>query len=100
MSRHDGDARESDDYGHEQVPAPAADVVPSTPPPSPAENVAASVGNHAFGQLLGRTPGDGIMPGGLVHPDVASTIATTNGSGHTLDPSTRERLAPARRRLR
>ncbi len=68
---------------------------PVEPAPSPAETVASQVGNRAFGQLIGRTPGDAIMPGGVVHPDVASTIATTNGSGHTLDPGARERLAPA-----
>jgi len=94
MSRHDGDGRDWSDDEREQVPASQAVPEPASPGPSPAESVASSVGNRAFGQLIGRAPGDGIMPGGVVHPDVASTIATTNGSGHTLDPDARERLAP------
>jgi Domain of unknown function (DUF4157) len=94
MSRHDGDGRDRIDDTPEQLAAPQPLVELATPPPSPAENVASSVGNRAFGQLIGRAPGDGIMPGGVVHPDVASTIATSNGSGHTLDPAARERLAP------
>lgn len=94
MSRHDGDSpdRIADEHTRPQKPDPQAEQ--ATAPPSPAENVAATVGNRAFGQLIGRTPGDGILPGGTVHPDVASTIATANGSGHTLDPEARERLAP------
>ena len=91
MSGHDGDSRDWIEGEREQEPA--AQPV-SEPAPSPAENVAATVGNRAFGQLVGRTQGDGIMPGGVVHPDVASTIATSNGSGHTLDPAAGERLTP------
>jgi hypothetical protein len=94
MSRHDGDGRDWSDDEREQLPASQAVPEPAAPAPSPAESVASSVGNRAFGQLIGRAPGDGIMPGGVVHPDVASTIATSNGSGHTLDPAARERLAP------
>lgn len=94
MSGHDGESRDWIGDEREQLPTfqPAAE--PAAPAPSPAESVASSVGNRAFGQLVGRTPGDGIMPGGVVHPDVASTIATSNGSGHTLDPDARERLSP------
>jgi hypothetical protein len=90
----DGDLRDRAEAEREQLPAPEADPKLATPPPSPAESVASSVGNRAFGQLIGRAPGDGIMPDGVVHPDVASTIAMTNGSGHTLDPASRERLEP------
>lgn len=70
---------------------------PPAPEPvehGPAASIAASVGNRAFGQLVGRTPGDGIAAGGTVHPDVQSAIATSNGSGHTLDTAARDRLAP------
>ena len=91
MSQQDRDRLDSHEGGYERLPEaqPAA-----TSPTSSAETVASTVGNRAFGQLVGRTPGDGILPGGVVHPDIASTIATTNGSGHTLDPASRERLAP------
>jgi hypothetical protein len=91
---HDSDGRDRIEDARERLPAPEP-VAETTPAPaSSAEQVAASVGNRAFGQLIGRAPGDGILPDGVVHPDVAATIATTNGSGHTLDPSSRERLAP------
>jgi hypothetical protein len=92
MSAHDG--RDWTEDEHERIHAPEPVAEPAQAPPSPAENVAASVGNSAFGRLIGRMPGDAIMPGGVVHPDVASTIATANGSGHTLDVGTRERMSP------
>jgi hypothetical protein len=91
---HDSDSRDRLEDRREQLPAPEPVVEPAPEPVSSAEHVATNVGNRAFGQLIGRVPGDGIMPDGVVHPDVASTIATTNGSGHTLDPAARERLAP------
>jgi hypothetical protein len=94
MSRQDGDVRDQAEAGREQLPAPEPVVESAPEPVSSAQQVASNVGNRAFGQLIGRVPGDGIMPDGVVHPDVASTIATTNGSGHTLDPAARERLAP------
>jgi uncharacterized protein DUF4157 len=94
MSQQDRDRLEPLEDGHERPPETQAAVEPAASPTSSAETVASAVGNQAFGQLVGRTPGDGIMAGGVVHPDVAATIATTNGSGHTLDPDTRERLAP------
>jgi hypothetical protein len=94
MSRNDGDGRDRTEDEREHLPAPEAGPEPATPAPAPAQAVASSVGNRAFGQLIGRAPGDGILPGGVVHPDVAATIATSNGSGHTLDPGARERLAP------
>jgi len=91
MSRHDDERHDLIEAEREQLAEPTAEPAA---PASPALSVASNVGNRAFGQLIGRTPGDGIMPGGVVHPDVASTIATTNGSGHTLEADTRERLAP------
>ncbi len=96
MSRHNGDDREwAEDEREQQRTAPEPVAEPIKTQASPAEALASKVGNRAFGQLIGRTPGDGIMPGGVVHPDIASTIATNNGSGHTLEPRTREKLAPA-----
>src|ERR1044072_4124057 len=95
MSRHDGDGRDWTEEERERQPAPEPATEPAPPQASPAEALASKVGNRAFGQLIGRAPGDGIMPGGVVHPDIASTIATTNGSGHTLEPRTRDRLGPS-----
>jgi hypothetical protein len=94
VSRHNGDDRDLKDDPRERLVAQQPVAEAPAWSPSPAESTASTVGNRAFGQLIGRAPGDGIMPGGVVHPDIASTIATTNGSGHTLDPAARERLSP------
>ena len=59
----------------------------------PAERVAASVGNQAFGALARE--GAGILPDGRAHPDVEATIAQSRGSGGSLDAGTRERMGPA-----
>jgi hypothetical protein len=54
--------------------------------------LAATVGNQAFGAMLGRV-GDGILPNGTAHPDVEAMIARTRGAGAALAPRTRERAA-------
>jgi hypothetical protein len=52
----------------------------------PLENLASSVGNRNFGHMVARMQdGDGIMTGGLVHPDVTRAIAAAKGSGQQLD---------------
>jgi hypothetical protein len=52
----------------------------------PLENFASSVGNQAFGQIVARMgDGEGIMSGGLVHPDVQQAIAAAKGGGTRLD---------------
>ena len=56
---------------------------------TPVERVAAQVGNHATGQLLGRAIGDGLLANGAVHPDVQATIASRRGGGAPLDDRTR-----------
>jgi Domain of unknown function (DUF4157) len=67
------------------------------PAPEPLEHadplagVASLVGNRAFGSLLARD-GAGLLPGGLVHPEIESAIAGTRGGGSQLEPATRARL--------
>lgn len=56
--------------------------------------LAATIGNRAFGAMLGRV-GEGILPDGTAHPDVEATIAKTRGSGANLDAASRERNSPA-----
>jgi uncharacterized protein DUF4157 len=52
----------------------------------PLENFASSVGNRSFGQLVARMQdGEGILEGGLVHPDVQRAIAASKGAGKPLD---------------
>jgi hypothetical protein len=63
--------------------------------PAPAEreqatpaSLAASVGNHNFGQLLSRMQdGEGILPSGVAHPAIESAIAAARGSGTPLEGS-------------
>jgi len=52
--------------------------------------LASTVGNRAFGAILGRV-GEGILPDGTAHPDVEATIARTRGSGTQLDPASAAR---------
>jgi Domain of unknown function (DUF4157) len=48
--------------------------------------LAASLGNRGFARTLARLrDGDGILPGGIVHPDVEAAIASASGGGHALD---------------
>ena len=43
------------------------------------------MGNRGFTQLIARMQdGEGIMPGGLVHPDVEAAIAASHGGGRPL----------------
>jgi hypothetical protein len=54
----------------------------------PLQRMASAVGNKNFTRALARMrDGDGILPGGIVHPDVESAIAMARGSGRGLDRS-------------
>ena len=57
----------------------------------PLHQLAADVGNHAFGNTLARE-GAGIMPTGQVHPEVQGTIDSTRGSGAGLSADVRSRF--------
>jgi hypothetical protein len=49
------------------------------------QRAASSMGNRGFGQLVARMQdGEGILSGGLVHPDVEAAIAATQGRGRSL----------------
>jgi hypothetical protein len=60
---------------------------------SPVERLASSVGNRAFTALARH--GDGILPDGRAHPDVAAAIAGARGGGRPLDDGVRDRFGPA-----
>lgn len=50
------------------------------------EQTASGVGNRNFTRLVARMQdGDGILPDGIVHPDVERAIAASRGSGAQLD---------------
>jgi hypothetical protein len=58
--------------------------------------LASAIGNHRFTQTIARLrDGEGILPGGLVHPDVQSAIAASRGRGHGLDAATATKMAGA-----
>ena len=82
-----------------QVSAPA----PAAPEQQPAAQLASSVGNQAFGQVISRMDaGEGITASGVAHPAVESTIAAARGGGSALDgalaAAVRQRARPLRRR--
>jgi hypothetical protein len=79
------EARDSDheESGRRHVLDERAPAVESAKhPESPAQRLASRIGNQNFTQLVARmADGEGIMPGGAIHPDVTSAIAAMSGSG-------------------
>jgi Domain of unknown function (DUF4157) len=79
------------DRRHEREPLPEREGrEPDAAETSPVERAASAVGNRAFTQLARE--GDGILPGGRVHPDVEAAIAARKGTGRPLDAASRERF--------
>ncbi len=65
-------------------------------PPGGTGRLPSALGNRGFGGILARVrDGEGIMPGGLVHPDVEAAIALAHGGGRTLDDGVARNIAPA-----
>lgn len=81
---HEHDARER------ERPQSPPEVV-AAPEPGP-QRLAANVGNRALASTLARD-GAGLLPGGRVHPDVESVIATRRGAGASLDRGSQERFS-------
>jgi hypothetical protein len=53
------------------------------------------VGNRRVGRVIARMrDGEGLLAGGVVHPDVEAAIAAARGGGRSLDKATRDRLEP------
>jgi hypothetical protein len=58
--------------------------------------MASAVGNRNFTRTIARMrDGEGILPGGVVHPDVQAAIGAARGSGRTLDNGTSSRVGSA-----
>ena len=90
------DAHESFDAEHAvphrglEAPEPAAAERP------PLQQLASAMGNRAFGNMISRMrEGDGIMSGGLVHPQIEAAIAASRGRGQPLDRGVASDLSPA-----
>ena len=65
-------------------------------PPSPLRRLASASGNRAFSQTIARMrDGEGITPGGVVHPDVEAAIAAARGTGHPADETVTTRVGAA-----
>src|SRR4051794_28335393 len=53
-----------------------------------AQDLASSVGNRGMNQVISRmNDGEGILPSGIAHPVVESTIAAVRGAGNPLEPA-------------
>jgi hypothetical protein len=66
------------------------------PEQSPALEMASSIGNHGMSQVISRmNDGEGILPSGVAHPVVESTIAAVRGSGSALEPALAEQFGSA-----
>ena len=58
----------------------------------PLQRLASTIGNEAFTRVVARMrDGEGILDGGLVHPDVEGAIAAARGRGRPLDLGVSER---------
>ncbi len=57
-------------------------------PPAPLTRIAAAVGNRGFARTIARMrDGEGILPGGVVHPGVQAAIAAARGGGRPAQPA-------------
>jgi hypothetical protein len=63
---------------------------------TPLQRLSSAIGNRGVGRLVARMrDGEGIMPSGLVHPDVEAAIGASRGGGHALDAQVAGRLGPS-----
>jgi Domain of unknown function (DUF4157) len=64
------------------------------PEQAPPGRLASQIGNRGFTQVVSRMrDGEGILPGGTVHPDVERTIAAQQGRGSTLPQALASKLS-------
>ena len=86
------------DGEHQRHPAPA-EVAEFTRLPAPTASLsrlASSIGNRGLARSIARMrDGEGILPGGLVHPDVEAAIAAVSGRGRSLDHGVADQVGDA-----
>jgi hypothetical protein len=64
--------------------------------PSPLTRVASAMGNRGFARTIARMrDGEGILPGGVVHPDVEAAIGAARGGGQPAQPGVANRVGAA-----
>jgi len=81
-------------------PAPErerASSIPRTPDRGqPLTRIAAALGNRGFTRTIARMrDGDGILPGGVVHPDVEAAIVAARGRGLPADRAVTDHVGAA-----
>jgi hypothetical protein len=87
--------RDATTEGPERV-RPAAVRSGQTQPKEPVAGLASAVGNRGFSRLVARMrDGEGILPGGVVHPDVEAAIGAAQGGGRALDSSVSDHVGSA-----
>jgi hypothetical protein len=75
---------------------PAAVGSEQTQHQQPVAALASAVGNRGFSRLVARMrDGEGILPGGVVHPDVEAAIGAAQGAGRALDSSVSDQVGSA-----
>jgi hypothetical protein len=87
--------RPGQDFGQNiRVRPPEPDISERAPQATATlERAASAIGNRGFGGLVARMQdGEGILAGGVVHPDVEAAIAASRGSGTRLDGGLSRRL--------
>jgi hypothetical protein len=58
--------------------------------------LSSSMGNRGLARSIARMrDGEGILPGGLIHPDVEAAIAAASGRGSRLHSAVTEHVGPA-----
>jgi hypothetical protein len=86
-----------DAHLHAELEA-VSERAPAVAPPerSPAMDMASSVGNRGMGVVISRmSDGEGILPSGIAHPVVESTIAAARGGGQPLEPALAQQFGSA-----
>lgn len=83
----------ADASGHEHAIEAPAPEPPSSAPAAPTQAPLAWAGsNRGASEAVSRL-GDGILPGGTVHPQVVSAIASARGGGHAVPTGIRDDVA-------
>jgi hypothetical protein len=78
----------SPDVEHLRRPEPVREAESSwgQDPVAPLSRLAGAIGNRGMSRAISQMQdGEGILSGGLVHPDVEAAIAAASGGGHPLD---------------
>jgi hypothetical protein len=77
-------------------PAGVAESVWQQQPDASLSRLASAVGNRGLARSIARMrEGEGLLPGGLVHPDVEAAIAAASGGGSRLSSSISDHVGGA-----